>query len=323
MSDAGNHVPPNTAERCIDVLLSTYNGARTLPLMLEALTALDPPDRPWRLVVVDNASTDSTPGVLDEWSGRLPMVRLHCPTPGKAAALRMGLDHLRGDLVVFTDDDVLPVPGWLRAYERAADSMTDCDVFGGPIRPHPIDEPSPWFAAAGRYASELYALTDTAEGPVVAHQHLYGPNFMMRREAAVDSVGAPTSLGPDRAGGAVVVPMGEDTLYMLRTEARGLKAWFVREAAVRHCVRRFQTELGFILSRARRHGRGAAILQAGRAANLTTRLRLLLQSGSRAAALRARVGGVLPAAPDAAALDLLWNYNWHLGAIAGALYGPF
>ena len=44
----------------LTVLIATYNGGRTLPSVLNAYCKLAPPDEEWKLVIVDNGSTDNT-----------------------------------------------------------------------------------------------------------------------------------------------------------------------------------------------------------------------------------------------------------------------
>jgi glycosyltransferase involved in cell wall biosynthesis len=97
----------------LTVFLATRNRADVLARALKAFAALESPPSGWKLVVVDNGSSDRTPAVLDEYRHRLPLVPVHEPTLGKNAALNTGLAQLHGDLAVFTDVDVLPRPDWL------------------------------------------------------------------------------------------------------------------------------------------------------------------------------------------------------------------
>jgi glycosyltransferase involved in cell wall biosynthesis len=120
----------------ISVLIATFNGADTLPRTLDALAHLDAPPGGWRLIVVDNGSTDEAPAILRAWAGRLPLLLLREPVRGKSRALNLGLDHCDDDLIVLTDDDVLPSPKWLVAYHAAATAHPAMDVFNGPIKPH-------------------------------------------------------------------------------------------------------------------------------------------------------------------------------------------
>jgi len=302
----------------IDIVFATHNGERTLPRMLAALKAIAPPRRPWRVVAVDNASTDRSAALLREAAGDLPMLVLACAEPGKMPALKAAAKHLSGDLVVFTDDDVEPSPVWLQAYEAAADRASDqVGVFGGPITPTPLEELSPWFALSRRHHAELFALTDQPDGPVDAEAHIYGPNFLIRRRHldVLDTIAS--GVGPTFAAGKRrTFAMGEDSLIVARVASRGAGAVYVRDARVGHLVRRFQTELPFMLDRAERHGRGAAIRDlAGKPGAISRRVRLVLQN-----ALGAGAPNRADAEPSAETFERLWRARWKLGAVKAALF---
>lgn len=99
----------------ISVILTSHNGESTLPLTLDALGKLLRPGDGVEFIAVDNASTDHTPNLLREAQDSLPLTVLSEPRPGKSFALNHALRHARGDLVVFTDDDVIPHAEWLEA----------------------------------------------------------------------------------------------------------------------------------------------------------------------------------------------------------------
>lgn len=304
----------------VDILFATHNGARTLPAMMDALGRLHAPQRSWRIVAVDNASTDDTPAILAEAARTLPMLVLHCPEPGKMPALKLGVGRLSGDLTIFTDDDVLPCVDWLRLYEHAAEQHPDCGLFGGAIEPRKLDEVTGWFEASRRHHAELFARSDHPDGEVDAPAHIFGPNFMVRRRHAtvLDQVAA--SLGPTFASkSAKSFPMGEDTQIMQLLQAQGVRAHYVRAAVVQHLVRRNQTELDFMLQRAERHGRGFAIRSVEQAGfGPARRVRLALK-GLRGAMAGQSTGALEHLKPDAETFERLWQARWSVGAWRGAL----
>jgi len=304
--------------RQIDVLIATWNGMQTWPLMLQALSELAPTRRRVRFLIVDNASTDGTPELLRRWDDRLPITLLSCPDPGKLPALRVGAAHLQGDLTVMTDDDVLPAPRWLAAYEDAADAHPDLAVFGGPISPFPMEELDAWYAAADGFRHVLFAESDEPDGPVDAAARIYGPNFLMRTAIARELLLRPTALGPTRSDN---FPMGEDTAIIKAAAQAG--AWYVRAAGVRHLVRRRYTTLAYMLQRAQRHGRGAVLREARGRWDWRTRLARSLDSGARALKLRLETANLDRATPNAETFRRLYLLHWNLGALKGALWGPY
>lgn len=308
---------PDACDFGLTVLFATHNGAQTLPRMLAALTRTKAPRRPWRIVAVDNASTDGSAEILRGKAARLPLQVLNCPNPGKMPALIHGAGAVGGDLVVITDDDVEPDPDWLVAYEQAADEHPEAGLFGGPILPVALDPLGPWFDASVGQRAELFAYTEIGDGPIDATTQIFGPNLMLRREHLdlLREVG--TVLGPTFAGSRSF-PMGEDTLLVCRAQERAIVARGVARARVRHLVRGFQTDLDYMLERAVRHGRGWAIRYAGtRSPLLRRRLKLLLMGMAGSISFADRQ------VPEAAAFDRLWRAHWMRGVVLGALRGPF
>src|SRR5690349_24382422 len=128
----------------LTVLFATHNGASTLPQVLASYCQLTPPPGGWKLVVVDNGSTDDTREILESFRERLPIVCASEEAAGKNAALNTGLRLIDGDLVVLTDDDVFPRAEWLIALREAADNCPDYAIFGGRVLPRWESAPPAW-----------------------------------------------------------------------------------------------------------------------------------------------------------------------------------
>ena len=93
------------------IIIPTFNGASRIGNCLDALLRQKP--RPnVEILVVDDGSTDNTADVV----GRYPGVR--CITQsnaGPAAARNRGAAEAHGAIILFTDDDCVPMPDWLEA----------------------------------------------------------------------------------------------------------------------------------------------------------------------------------------------------------------
>lgn len=243
----------------LTVIFATHNGEGTLPGVLEAFAGVTPPVGGWRLIAVDNASTDATGSLLAECErrGDLPLSVLREDRKGKNRALNAALERARGDLVVLTDDDVLPEPDWLVQMRKAADDHPDFAIFGGAIRPaFPAPLPD-WLDPADVSFGVLYAATRSASGPCSA-DHVWGPNMAIRSEIVERGLRFDPEIGP---GVSARYPMGSETEFTVRLERHGYRAWFVAGAVVRHIVRPHQISEAYVVGRAYRHGFGVCSYQ--------------------------------------------------------------
>jgi L-malate glycosyltransferase len=232
----------------LTVLMATYNGAGTLREVLNAYCKLDSPDGGWKLVIVDNGSTDSTKEIIASFRSGLPLTYVFEPILGKSVALNTGLLSITGDLVVMTDDDALPRPDWLVQMRLAADSQPSFSIFGGAIVPHWEIPPENWILP---FRSVL-TITDPAweEGPTVVAR-VSGPNMAVRSELIKAGYRFDTSLGP--AGPRYM--MGEDTDFVQKLSKAGFKAWHCKRAVVAHMIQEHQMKKRWMLRRAIQLGR--------------------------------------------------------------------
>src|ERR1700733_3383650 len=94
----------------ISVVLATYNRAASLGVTLASFSKLiHPASTAWELIIVDNNSTDATPEVIREFS-KAANFPVHCVSEkrqGRSAALNTGIAEARGNIIAFTEDDIL------------------------------------------------------------------------------------------------------------------------------------------------------------------------------------------------------------------------
>jgi glycosyltransferase involved in cell wall biosynthesis len=88
----------------VSFLIPVFNEAGTVADVIERVQAL-PFSK--QLVVIDDGSTDETPEILQRLAAvHDNLVVLHQPNTGKGAALRAGIPHVDGDIVVIQDADL-------------------------------------------------------------------------------------------------------------------------------------------------------------------------------------------------------------------------
>jgi glycosyltransferase involved in cell wall biosynthesis len=237
----------------LTVLFATFNGADTLPATLQALSELVPPPGGWRLVAVDNGSSDTTPDILRLFADRLPLSVLTHPPRGKNRALNAGLTLCAGDAIVFTDDDVLPCRDWLTAWRAVLDDHPDSAVFGGPIRPAWARDPPRWLLD-GVPLGPAYAVLDEdcREGPV-GPGAIWGPNMAIRASVFAAGHRFDEHVGPD---GSSTYAMGSEVEFTRRLAALGHRCRHDKRPVVHHIVPAHAMTAAWLKARARRYGRG-------------------------------------------------------------------
>jgi GT2 family glycosyltransferase len=98
-------------DRSISIIIPTFNGASRIGDCLDALLK-QTAGRDVEILVVNDGSIDNSAGIVGGYSE----VRLiNQRNAGPAAARNRGAMEARGKLLLFTDDDCVPMPGWLDA----------------------------------------------------------------------------------------------------------------------------------------------------------------------------------------------------------------
>lgn len=236
------------------VLVATRNRAPVLNDVLKGFCNLQSLQSGWKLVVIDNGSTDETAQVLSSFAGRLPLQTAFEPRTGKNYALNLGLGMVEGDLVVFTDDDIFPHSDWLIRFREKADAHPECSMFGGIVVPRWQAPPPPWIEWVE--INPAFGINDSRMGegliPETEVRNIIGPNMAMRASIFASGTRFDSSIGPRGTNYA----MGSESELLVRLAAQGHKAYFIPNAVVEHLVREEQLHKDWILQRAIRLGRG-------------------------------------------------------------------
>lgn len=171
----------------LSVVLATFNRAKLLKGALEALGGQRVPGHVrWEIVVVDNNSTDDTKAVATEFAARthVPVQYVFEGRQGHSRARNAGVAAAHGDILAFTDDDVLPHPDWVA---RAVETMEawKADGAGGRVLPHWEVPPPRWVSRSPRFRGIL-ALMEYPEREVLRDgtgqgAQIRGANMMFRK----------------------------------------------------------------------------------------------------------------------------------------------
>ncbi|MGH7504540.1 MAG: glycosyltransferase [Longimicrobiales bacterium] len=112
----------------VSVLMAVHDGARFLPESLASVLAQTWTD--YELIVVDDASADATPDILDEIAdSRLVRLR-NDRNLGLTRSLNRGLEHVRAPYIARLDDDDVAEPERLARQLATLDARREVTVLG-------------------------------------------------------------------------------------------------------------------------------------------------------------------------------------------------
>jgi len=232
----------------VSIILCTRNRAADLQQALQALGKLRIPSR-WRaeVLIVDNGSTDTTSSVVrDAHLENMDVRYLYEAKTGKAHALNSGLTAAHGEMLLFTDDDVLVTEEWAEELVSYLMNGTS-DAATGRIMLAPYLL-RPWQRPVHRC---FLASSDDAR-PHEGSRELIGANMGLRRSVLKRVPSFDPELGPGALG------LGEDTLFGWQLIEAGFTIEYAPKAVVLHQPHASRLRRVHWLDEARKHGRSEA-----------------------------------------------------------------
>lgn len=236
----------------LTIIFATFNGGDTIGRMLQRFCELTPPKVDIEILMVNNGSSDSTVEVAQSFVDKLPLKILHESKRGKNRALNHGVESAKGDLLLFTDDDILPDKDWLVKVWDCSEANRNVDLFGGRILPYWEKEPSPDFLESVPLTA-AYGITpaELPEGPVPAGA-IWGANMFVRKRVFEKGFRFDEHVGP----GPGHYIMGSETEFNLRVASHGYTTWYCPDAIVQHIIFHHETSIKWLKNRACKFGKG-------------------------------------------------------------------
>jgi GT2 family glycosyltransferase len=121
---------PAGRPRC-SIVIPVHNKAGLTAQCIDAILA-SPPEVAFEIVVVDDGSDDHTAAILEEYTEPVRSVRRD-ENAGFARACNEGAEEARGELLVFLNNDTIPLRGWLDALVEDADGNPGTAVVGAKL----------------------------------------------------------------------------------------------------------------------------------------------------------------------------------------------
>lgn len=121
--------------KLITIVIPVYNRERLLVRTLDSIAVQD--TGRITLIVVDNASTDGSRRVAEQWCqahDEVDAIVTDCEVPGAAAARNAGLKLAATPYVMFFDSDDEMLPGHLEMVVKGIEEHPEAEILGWPVK---------------------------------------------------------------------------------------------------------------------------------------------------------------------------------------------
>jgi cellulose synthase/poly-beta-1,6-N-acetylglucosamine synthase-like glycosyltransferase len=213
------------------------------------MTEIDYPD--YEVIVVDNRRGKVAP--VDVPGARV----VREPQPGASAARNRGIQVATGEIITFTDDDVVASRNWLRAIAERFANEPDADAVTGLMVPLELETdaqilfeqsgsgPDRAYKPLSFQRSSHFQVVRRAEDGAEQAGSLYktgefglGSNMSIRASVVRELGGFDDALGP-----GTPAPAGEDLAVLINLLSAGYRIAYEPSAIIQHCHRATVPEL--------------------------------------------------------------------------------
>jgi glycosyltransferase involved in cell wall biosynthesis len=206
----------------VSAVVCTRN--RPVPVAKVVASLLVEPDELMELIVVDQSDNDETEKALLAFEHDTRLRYFRSKRRGKGAALNEGIMVAKGAVIVCTDDDCQPPPGWATAMARALESQPTAVVGFCSVVPVPHDVNEGYVPAYQLKKNRLLrSVRSVCSGLGI------GAGMALRRDFALSMGGFDESFGPGAR-----FPSADEWDISLRALLSGGHVYETAELAIVH-----------------------------------------------------------------------------------------
>jgi len=214
----------------ISVVVPTYNRSKLLYGALQSLIQQDTAGAfKYEVIVVDNASTDNTKLLVDEFAkikSLVPIRYIFEKKEGQANALNSGVKASRGKFIAFFDDDQIAERNWLRELYNVS-LKTGAQCVGGAVHLDLVEKEKAELGSITRKNLREIKYYETTQKYKGKRYQLPSSGNMLIAKSVFDKIGY---FDGSMLNGAF------DTDLCIRARAEGFDLWFAPKAIVRHRI---------------------------------------------------------------------------------------
>lgn len=206
--------------KAVSVIVATCNRPQDLQECLASILASHYPVH--EVLIMDQSDDGASRQVVDGF-GDPRLEYFHLDIKGKSRALNLALRVSKGEILCFTDDDCMAIPGWVQAIAEEFEVNDRLGAVFGQVLPKVLHSDAP----------PLATITTAKRRVFTRHRNPYdvggGNNMSFRREAVARIGDFDELLGPGARFQAA-----EDNEYIYRAFKLGLQAVQCPKALVYH-----------------------------------------------------------------------------------------
>jgi GT2 family glycosyltransferase len=180
------------------------------------------------LIVIDQTATHEpqTNRQLQEWYGHGRIRWIRCAEPHLTRSMNRGLLEARSDLVLYTDDDVVPRSGWLQAHVTSHQEHPEAwAIVGQILQPREKPEDIPYQPRGGQLRRYMDFPFCSTRGQYI--ENAMAGNLSLKREKALQIGGFDENFPPP-------VASHFESEFAKRMVRSGGIIWFEPRASLRH-----------------------------------------------------------------------------------------
>lgn len=243
----------------ISAVICTHNRATYLVKALKSLVEQSLPAAEYEIVVVDNASTDATKAVVEQWAEQANIRYTYEPTLGLSYARNRGWQLAQAKYVAYLDDDGIACPNWLEKIVEVFETVIPCPgcVGGKAEAIWEADRPQ-WISDQLVTCLTVIDWSDTPQTiPDLSQKWLVGANFAFPRKV-LEEIGGFVS-GLDRVGKNLL--SGGDIFLEKQILKAGYSCFYHPDIAIGHHIQKSRLEQQWFIRRYYWQGMSDAMAQ--------------------------------------------------------------
>ncbi len=196
----------------LSLVIATRDNVIKLSEFLDKLLLCEKPNS-WEIILADNGSTDNTKESVQKYQGILPIKYIYVEQQGKSRALNQALKYVTGEIILFSDDDIIPDKMWLISHIRNMSENNDVSVIGGRIIVDNTMLPL-WLANSYNLKGILVSEHEPAKikSTYSQGQFPFGPNLSVRKKL-LENIKDPW---PENIGPGTDMPVGDETIFITK-----------------------------------------------------------------------------------------------------------